>query len=205
MTQHATPESIRADFQRSMDTIRGRRDLSTQARQVAIARTYTKTRDGLAALQQADTERYERQRQFLERKLFGNTADVSGSNALSSRDARERAAKLNDPREAAAAYQRAQRDGDRDYARAIAAHAADQASTPILGSAWQPIVQQHAQSTPGLADAYQELADMRQPGTGMDFSYVLPMPSELGRLQDHQVDQLAATDLTIHGDSPTAA
>ncbi|MGW7604480.1 hypothetical protein [Streptomyces antimycoticus] len=199
MTQHATPESIRADYDRTVTRIRARQDLSAQARQVSIARAYNKAQEQMAQVQQADTARYNRQRQFLERKLFGNTGDINGSQALSSRDARERAAKLSDAREATAAFERAKRDGDTDFARAIAAHAADQAAMPIMGDAWQPIVQQYAESSPAKADTYNELASMRQPGTGMDFQYVVPSPSELGRLTAAQVTQLASSDLTVYG------
>lgn len=202
---NASPETLRAEFQRTVDNVRNRRDLSGQAQQVAIARAYKAARDGLARAQENDTERYHRQRNFLERKLFGNSDDVGGNNAISSRDARDRAAKLTDPQEAADAYNRAQRDGDRDLTRAIAAHAADYASHPTAPPGWQNIVGHYAQTRPALADTYKELSEMQQPGIGTDFTYVLPMPTELGRLGDHQVDRLAATDLTIHGNGPEAA
>ncbi|NED31971.1 hypothetical protein [Streptomyces sp. SID8499] len=202
---NASAESIRTDFQRNLEAVRNRRDLNTQARQTAIARAYAKARDGLNGIRQQEADYVTRQRNYLERKLFGNTDDIHGTNAVSSRDARERAAKLTTPDEAAQAYNRAQRDGDTALARAIAAQAADYAASVGAAPGWEHIVRHYAGSRPGLADAHKELAELREPGLGFDFRYVLPKPSELGRMGDHQVDQLVRSSLTIHGDGPTAA
>ncbi|NEC30612.1 hypothetical protein G3I20_29420 [Streptomyces sp. SID8111] len=194
----ANPESIRAERDQKLSRIRNRRDLTDQARRVAIARVQQDAEAKMQALLQEDTERYHRQRNYLERKLFGGD-DATGYNALSARDAREKAAKLTDPREAQAAFQRAQRAGDTDMVKAIAAHAADQAGVHLLGQAWQPIVSAYAESSPSKASTYQELASMQQPNSGGDWSYALDTPSELGRLSTHQVLQLAGSDLEVHG------
>lgn len=200
---NTTVEQLRATFQRNLDNIRNRQDLTPQAREVAIARAYTKTRDGLAAARQADAERYQRQRSFLERRLFGGD-DSTGYNALSARDAREKAATYTDPREAAAAFQRAQRAGDTELVKALAAHAADLASAPIVGAAWQPLVQQYVEGNERRSKAYEELSELADPTNGLDFTYVLDKPRELGRYHDHQVDQVANSDLEVHG-GPEAA
>ncbi|WP_310725045.1 hypothetical protein [Streptomyces sp. N2A] len=201
----ATPESIRAEEDRKLANIRGRRDLSAEARQVAIYRIHQDAEQKMAAVQQADTEHYHRQRNFLERKLLGSTTDVTGTNALSSRDARERAAKYETPQDAADAFNRAQRDGDSDMQRAIAARAAELSSHPTAPPAWGHIVRHYASTTAGKQDVYDELASMREPGIGLDFTYVLPKPSELGRLTTAQLSQLADSDLTVYGDGPQAA
>lgn len=200
----ATPESIRADRDRALANFRGRRDLNPQARQIAIARAQRTAEQKLEALLQEDTERFHRQRNFLERKLFGGD-DSTGYNAMSARDAREKAAKLDNPTEALAAFQRAQRAGDTDMVKAIAAHAADLAGVNIVGAAWQPIVSAYSETSPGKADTYQELANLQQPNTGGDWQYAIDTPSELGRLTAHQVEQLADSDLTVYGDGPQAA
>jgi hypothetical protein len=197
-------EQLRATFQRSIDGIRNRQDLNPQAREVAIARAYRNARDGLARAQQADADRYQRQRSLLERRLFG-AEDNSGHNAMSQRSAREMAAKLNDPREAAATYQRALRDGDSDLCRAIASHAADLASQPIVGAAWQPIVQQYVEGNDRRSKAYNELSELADPNSGLDFTYQVPKPREIGNYQDHQIDRIAGSDLEVHGDGPQAA
>ncbi|WP_327654772.1 hypothetical protein [Streptomyces sp. NBC_00483] len=199
-----TAADIRAARDRQLATIRGRRDLSNEARKVAIARTQQAAEQQMQGLLQEETEKYHRQRNFLERKLFGGE-DSTGYNALSARDAREKAAQLSDPRDAQAAFKRAQRAGDTDMVKAIASHAADQAGVHLLGQAWQPIVQQYAESSPGKGDTYDELANLQKPNTGGDWSYALDTPSELGRLTTAQVTQLADSDLTVYGDGPQAA
>lgn len=40
---------------------------------------------------------------------------------------------------------------------------------------------------------------------GTDFTYILPTPSEMGRLSAGQVIALADTDLEVHGDEPSNA
>ncbi|WP_216587524.1 hypothetical protein [Streptomyces brasiliscabiei] len=200
----ATAADIRAERDRALAHIRGRRDLTGQAKQIAVARAQRSAEQKLEALLQADTERFHRQRNFLERKLFGGD-DSTGYNAMSARDAREKAAQLTDPREAAEAFQRAQRAGDTDMVKAIAAHAADLAGTNLVGAAWQPIVTAYSETTPGKRDTYQELANLRQPNTGTDWQYAIDTPSELGRLTAAQVTQLADSDLTVYGDGPQAA
>ncbi|MGW3408079.1 hypothetical protein [Streptomyces sp. NPDC000888] len=201
----ATPDSIRAAYDRKLTNLRGRQDLSGQARQVAIARAYQEAQQQLGRLHQADTDHYHRQRNYLERKLFGSTTDVNGTNALSSRDARERAANYSDPIEAATAFNRAMRDGDTDMQRAIAAHAAEQGSHETAPPGWTAIVKHYATSTPSKQDTFNELSNMQEPGLGMDFTYMVPSPSELGRLTAYQVTQLADSDLTVYGDGPQAA
>ncbi|MFG2637122.1 hypothetical protein ACGFX8_25225 [Streptomyces sp. NPDC048362] len=200
----ATPDSIRGELDRKLQHIRGRRDLNPTAQRVAIARAHLDAQQKMEQAQQAAAERYHRDRQRLERQLFGGT-DSFGSDAMNQRQAREMAAQLTDPQHAADAYQRAVRDGDKAYARAIASHAADLASVPLFGAAWGKVVQQYTQGSPGRTEAYEQLSNLSEPGKGADWSYVLPSPSELGRLTAGQVVALAESDLTVYGDEPTNA
>ncbi|QLJ05718.1 hypothetical protein HZZ00_34995 [Streptomyces sp. NEAU-sy36] len=200
----ASPDDIRAELDRTAERIRSRRDLTPQAKQVALARAYQAAQDKMGRLQQDATERYQRDRAKLERQLFG-APDSFGADAVNQRQAREMAAQLTDPKQAANAYQRAVRDGDKAYARAIASHAADHANLPLIGKEWQQVVQQYTQDSPARAEAYQQLAGMRQPGTGVDWTYIVPSPPELGRYTSTQVQVLAQTDLEVHGNEPSSA
>lgn len=201
-----TPDEIREAYARKVEQIRNRQDLTVQAKQVAMARAHKTASQQIGQLRDADRQQYQERRATLEKRLFGSR-ELAGMDALSARDAREKAAKLTDPQEAQAAYSRALRDGDRDYARAIAAHAADQASVPLFGAAWVPVVETHAENTPGYGANLQEFRSLREPGTYDDTSYMTPdVPSELGRMSPQQVASLADSELSVYGnDGPEAA
>jgi hypothetical protein len=201
-----TPDQIRESYSRQIDRIRSREDITPQAKQVAMARAHRDASARLQAARTADLQQYEDRRAILEKRLFGSK-ELSGTDALSARDARERAAAITHPDEALKAYQRAQRDGDRDMMRALGSWAADQAAMPVLGEAWRPLVEAHAAATPGYAANLEELRSLREPGTYADSTYVTPdVPSELGRMSVQQVNSLADSELTVYGnDAPEAA
>ncbi|MDF2712984.1 MAG: hypothetical protein K0R62_8636 [Nonomuraea muscovyensis] len=113
-----TPDQIREQYGRQVDRIRAREDLTPQAKQVAMARAHTAAAQKIAAIRDADRQQYQQRKTTLEKRLFGNR-ELSGTDALSARDARERAAQYTHPDEAMRAYQRAQRDGDKDMMRAL--------------------------------------------------------------------------------------
>lgn len=201
-----TPDQLREQYQRKVEKIRAREDLTPHARQVALARAHKTLTNQLQEAQETALRQYQTRRAQLERRLFGSESDVTGADAISRRQAREMAAKLTDPREAQAAYQRALRDGDRDYARAIASHAADQAKTPVLGEAWKNLLTAHAEASPRRADEYRELTELREPGTLGDFTYLPPpLPSELSKLTPGQISQLADSPMTVYGTDGEAA
>lgn len=201
-----TPEQIHAAYNRKVEQIRARQDLTPQARQVAIARAHTAASEQIGQLRDTARQQYQERRETLEKRLFGQR-EVSGVDALSARDARERAARFTHPDEALAAYKRAQRDGDKDMMRALGNWAADQAAMPHLGESWRPLVEHHAAATPGYAQNLEELRSLVEPGTYTDTTYVTPaVPSELGRMSPQQVVSLANSDLTVYGnDAPEAA
>ncbi|MFI7681433.1 hypothetical protein ACIBWG_02040 [Streptomyces griseoaurantiacus] len=201
-----TPEQIHDAYNRKVEKIRARQDLTPQAKQVSMARAYQAAAGQLAQLRDSARQQFEERRATLEKRLFGSR-ELSGTDALSARDARERAARYTHPDEALAAYKRAQRDGDRDMMRALGNWAADQATVPVLGEAWLPVIEEHAAATPGYAENLQELRSLREPGTYDDPTYATPaVPSELGRMSPQQVVSLANSELTVYGnDAPEAA
>ncbi|MEU2413954.1 hypothetical protein ABZ736_21680 [Streptomyces sp. NPDC013099] len=201
-----TPDQIHDAYNRKVAQIRDRQDLTPQARQVAMARAHQEATTKIAALRDTDRQQYQERRNTLEKRLFGQR-DVTGADAMSARDARERAATYTNPDDATAAYKRAQRDGDRDMMRALGNWAADQAALPILGEAWHGLVETHAAATPGYAQNLEELRGLVEPGTYGDHTYATPaVPSELGRMSPQQVTSLANSELTVYGnDAPEAA
>ncbi|MFD5790724.1 hypothetical protein ACFWH1_29410 [Streptomyces sp. NPDC127037] len=201
-----TPDQIRESYARQIEKIRDREDLTPQAKQVAMARAHTTASERINAIRDNDRQQYQERRTALEKRLFGSR-ELSGIDAISARDARDRASKYLHPDEAAQAYQRAQRDGDKEMMRALGNWAADQAALPFLGDSWRPLVEQHAAATPGYGQNLEELRSLREPGTYNDGTYVTPaVPSELGRMSPQQVSSLAASEMTVYGnDAPEAA
>jgi hypothetical protein len=190
-----TPDQIRESYNRQIEKIRAREDITHQAKQVAMARAHQAAVAKLNERFQADRQQYNERRATLEKRLYGNR-ELSGTDALSARDARERAATYTHPDEALAAYKRAQRDGDRDMMRALGSWAA-----------WRPIVQTHAEATPGYAANLEELRSLTDPGDYRSSAYVTPaVPNELGAMSPNQVAMLADSPLTVYGnDTPEAA
>ncbi|MEU6114901.1 hypothetical protein ABZ840_10280 [Streptomyces sp. NPDC047117] len=197
-------EQVYGKLQADVEGVRGRRDITPQAKRVAIARAYAQARDKLRAAQQADVDAYQSKRTGLERRLFG-AEKATGTDAISRRDARDRAKKFEDPTEAIGAFKHAQRDGDSVLAQAIALHAAEMATSPVgrVDPKWQGVVSAYAESSPGKADIYRELTELRSPTTFAEAPYYSVMkPSELGVMKEPDIDRLAATDLDIGGVDP---
>ncbi len=126
--------------------------LSTLGRNAKIAIAY---KAATSAMQQV-VDSYEMNNQLtvagLQRELFGGGA-ATGSDAISSRDANDRAASVPGPEEALSLLQRADRNGDHVLVRAVASHAADQALDPVVGGSWVPVLEQFAATRPGTADS----------------------------------------------------
>ncbi|MFC7973900.1 hypothetical protein ACFUT3_01370 [Streptomyces cinereoruber] len=126
-------DQLISTYQQQLARIQGNRMYSDHAKKVLSAQAYKKAQDALETLRQAELDGLARQRTQLQRRMFGATSTVSDPSAVvSRRDAADRAAKLDDPREAATALQRAERDGDTVLAQAIAARASEWGWTDVL-------------------------------------------------------------------------
>ena len=69
------------------------------------------------------------------KELFGSE-NVSGAEAVSSRDAADRVAQVRTPAEATAMLERAEQTGDQALTQAVAATAFERAQSWLGGSAW---------------------------------------------------------------------
>ncbi|MER5312903.1 hypothetical protein ABT034_34605 [Streptomyces sp. NPDC002773] len=126
-------DQIMNAYQQQLGRIQGNRMYSDHAKKVLSAQAYKKAQGDLETLRQAELDSAARQRTQLQRRMFGTTSSISDPGAvIARRDANDRAAKLEDPREAATALERAERDGDTVLAQAIAARASEWGWTDIL-------------------------------------------------------------------------
>ncbi|GAA1528531.1 hypothetical protein GCM10009730_42230 [Streptomyces albidochromogenes] len=169
-----------------------------------LARVYVEARNALDQLREDESAAVGRERAKLERQLFGTTGfNPDPQTVIAKRDAADRAARYETPAEAEHAMRRAERDGDRMLAKAIASRAADHSGEP----SWAALVHQYVSDKPTEAEtlkAMQSLPDTNDPMWKLQqaMQYGLGAPQGLGDVQGHQVDALAA--LPLDGDVTAA-
>lgn len=189
-TLDSTVTRVRSDPSLSVAGER-QRVAAAYAYAASAMRDITTLHEGFAAVRAAD----------LTQQLFGSDRALTGSDAISARDAADRAARLETPGEANALLHRAETNNDHVLARAIAGHAFEQAQSWVGGAAWAPVVDQYTQSRPDVADKLQHLADARSNGIGDVLANAgqvwLDRPDELGRLTDEQIATVASTDVPV--------
>lgn len=175
-------DEIRQNLDSKVRHINGLKNPSARAKQTMIARAYIEARDALDQLRQQEEEQIGRERTKLDRKLFGTNGFSPDPQAvIARRDANDRAAKLESPAEAEHALRRAEREGDRILAKAIAARAADYSGDP----GWAQIVHTYVADKPDEAATLQAMQDL--PDTddvvwkvSKAIEYSAAKPSELG-------------------------
>jgi hypothetical protein len=113
--------TISANYQSRLSAIDKDTKLSDEGKRELITAAYDETERAMTQLRESFEAAEARTTEQLHRDLFGS-AGVSGADAVCLRDAADRAAKYTTGREALAALQRADRDGDEVLARAIASH-----------------------------------------------------------------------------------
>lgn len=149
-------DRIGQGYSRRVEEIKGNGDLNEDAKRRLMAEAYEAASAEMDAVRDGWTQATQARRKTLARDLFG-ASSVSGADAISMRDAADRAAQLESPDDAAALLRRADNSGDTVLTRAIAQHAFDQASGPF-GDAWNGVLSAFAESRPHTADRINELA-----------------------------------------------
>lgn len=187
---------VQDEYTRKVDKARARYkagETGVAARDREIAKAFSQARRTLDHLQDADTQQRSTQRLKLERDLFGlGRGGGTSLNSLAWRDAQDRAAQIGDIKEAQRLLNRATRGGDESLARAIAAQAAE------LG--WGDVLKAYFADKPKDAARYDEWAQLKRDENSIQAkfdrssTYVLFSPSEISKLQPHQIEQLAASD-----------
>ena len=144
---------LRAAYRQALDSIRGDASLSELGRQQLMARAWRNTKDELARLSQVDFDTQVARFNELERQVFG-ASTVSGADAVSFRDATDRADKLENPDAALRALGNAELSGDAILAKAIVMRA--------WLAGWNPVVDQYAVNHPTVTDKLVELGTLRE-------------------------------------------
>lgn len=193
-------DQIIATYQQQLGRIQGNRMYSDHAKKVLSAQAYKKAQESLETLRQAELDSVARQRTQLQRRMFGASSSISDPNAvIARRDANDRAAKLDDPREAATALERAERDGDTVLAQAIAARASEWG--------WSDVLNTYAASRPGFvrdAEEWNALPDTDDLGwkLGHTALFIAPNPPGFDGSNPGAIDWYAQQNLD--SDEPVA-
>ena len=175
-----TPERKRAleiqqRYTTAIQRLRDDRDLTDEARR-RLVEEWTRASKELGEPRADERDRLTRREGELERRLFGlgGAGGLDGAaQAISARDAQDRAGRLTDPQEAAALLARAEQNGDPTLARAIAHHALQQsrsAMTPSAGDAWEGVLAAFVDARPHMTPVVEELAMIERLGERQVFS-----------------------------------
>lgn len=189
-------EKIRTNLDRKVEAARGDVRLSPLGRQQRVAAAYSDAARQMGAISDAFNSGVVQTSSNLQRQLFGSNGPVSGSDAISIRDAQDRAAQLQSGDEALALLARAERSGDDHLARAVAARAFEGATSSIGGADWGRVVDAYTTSRPEVGNKMQELAAAQSHNlndavfnAGLTW---LGKPDELSKMGDSQIEDLSA-------------
>jgi hypothetical protein len=183
---------LRTAYRGAIDGIRGDASLSELGKAQLIARAWTNTRAELASLSQRDFDAQVNRYNELERQVFG-TASASAADAVSFRDATDRASKINKPEAALDALGTAELSGDTVLMKAIVMRA--------WQSGWTGVVDRFAITHPKVTDQLAELGALRdwlnslssRLGGGMAGGGLIK-PAELTNLTLAQIAEYAAAE-----------
>lgn len=182
--------AIQAELQRSADAFRSNGDLNQEARFRGIATAYAVADKQMTVLRESWEGDAEQTTTDLRRAAFGSVAS-SGADAISARDADDRAAQLEDPIEAARLLDRADRNGDDSLARSIAMRAFEELYSAFGDRRWVDVLEAYVETRPRLAPKIDQLLEMQRSADGDRFMnamwFVVPKPTE--------VDQMGPTAL----------
>jgi hypothetical protein len=199
MTQEqiAAAAQIRAGLEAAVNRARADDTLSTVGRQRHIARAYKAAETEMAGIRINHAGGAAVTAEHLQRELFG-ADQVAGTDAISVRDAEDRAAQLQSGGEALALLRRAERNNDQVLARAVAAKAFEAAQDFIGGAAWSPVIDAYTETRPDIAGKLQQLVDTQRNGVSDAINSAgwtwLGKPDELARVSEGQLEALTVDD-----------
>ena len=171
------PEVVRADLCRAYRTAKNRADELLREAEAAITR----------------------QERALRRKAFVAKSGADRVDARYRLDAADRAAMIEDPREAVELMRWAEDQGDEVLAAALAQRAYDQArmvSRIGKDTGWSTVLSEYTAERPAVRETLDQLAevpDLTNPAHRMQIAmrYSVPKPSEIDSLSDGEINRLA--------------
>ncbi|NAZ80581.1 hypothetical protein GTR02_01945 [Kineococcus sp. R8] len=202
-TWRTAADTARQRAERQVAKVQANPNLSDAGKARALARLFTQHREELAQLQAEMNGRAAQTARQLERQLFGTSDRDGQQDAISRRDAEDRATQLAaKPAQAQAVMARALRNGDMTLANAIAEVAHTQAQAPIGSAGWSEVMDLWLEARPDAAPQLQELVSVAAPSIQDNFIdgalFRPAKPIEIASLTDGVIEALAqASDAAI--------
>lgn len=176
--------AIQATMNAKVASIRNNGELSPDGKRKAMARAYVEAEQGMTKLREAWQGNAAASSETLSKDLFG-AASTAGMDAISARDADDRAAQLENARDAIALLERAEENGDKVLSRAIAQRAYRERGNVFGG--WDRVLDAYLEIHPDVREKLVSLDNARRSTVqtnlmaGMIFS--VPKPSEINDLR----------------------
>lgn len=174
--QARTAQQVKLDYAAQLEQIRRDPRRSQQAKAEDITALYAETADRLERHRERDLELTEQRQADLQRSAFGlGRTQPSPSDAISMRDASDRAARLTGPTAGADALellQRARRNGDTVLERAVALQAYELGLSDVLDD----FAEAHPDFAPQLAEL--DVLQAREGDIGYFAWFALSAPPE---------------------------
>lgn len=193
-------EAIHAAMNAELCAARENKDLTPEGRQRQIAAAYLRAKQGLDALRRDFAQAGATTSKVLSRDIFG-AASTAGVDAISVRDAADRAARLGDPQEALSLLQMADENGDEVLARAVAQQSYRHTKAAAFGDEeWSTVLAEYLGSRPEVAEKVARLeeaqaADLETNFRNEGYFFLVP-PSEVSRLSDSAMAALTSQRAT---------
>lgn len=185
--------NIQANFNATVTAIRSNGDLTEEARLRRLAQAWTNAEANMGTLRHSWQGTSQVSAESLSKQVFG-AADTSGADAISVRDADDRASRLEDAGDALSLLRRAEDNGDVVLSRAIAQHAFGRRNE-FFGGDWAGVVDAYSAAHPEVAAKILELANLRtdsiNTGLASAFVFSIHKPSELDSVRASEMATLA--------------
>lgn len=183
------------EFNQSLQQIRANKDLTPEGRQRQIANSFVRAKRQLDGLREDFSSGQATTAKVLAKDIFG-TVSVAGADAISLRDAADRASQLSDPGEAVGVMQMAEDNGDEVLARAVAQHAYRSGKQAMFGDgAWSSVLHGYLDSRPEVAAKLEEIENAQTNDLETNFRneahFVLMQPVEISRFSESAVTSMA--------------
>jgi hypothetical protein len=193
---------IQSRHRQVVERVRGDNNLSAQGRLKQLARARLDALAEMTKLREGFDGKEAKTASDLSVDLFGAVSLV-GADAISARDAADRARQIRSPREALELLALAENNGDQVLARAIGHRAFNEQRQPIGGAAWSPVLDAFTARRPETASKLAELAQARrrsvEQSVGRSVIFSLPAPRELERVSETRLQALADGSAEVGG------